>query len=138
MADLGTLPTARIAALGAQKTGVWWATQGGVPGGQRGIPGASPAKHLPVAFGGAETLAYDCTGVVNGTALVGTAPVPGAEVWLFHRTSRMPVRRTITNANGEFTFTNLYKAASAYFAVAFDPDSGEAFNALIFDKLTPV
>ena len=139
MADLGALPIHVSPRTFAQKTGVWWATMGGAPGGAFSGTRAGVARHLPVFFGAAQdTFYYDTHGVVAGTVLVGVSPLANAEVWLFHRVSRQPVGRTQTNAQGEFSFVELCTAADAYFAVAFDPDGGEAFNALIFDKLTPV
>ena len=79
----------------------------------------------------------DNSATISGTVTDGITPVPGCEVWLFHRASKQAVRRGITDANGLFTFTNLYRyGAQAYFAVAL-PKDGMNYNALIFDKVTP-
>lgn len=95
-------------------------------------------KHVTTEFGSErEVFGADCNGVIPGIVVVSGVPVPYADVWLFHRGSKIPIRRTVSSAMGEFSFHDLYGRASAYFAVAFDPEGGEVFNALIYDQLTP-
>ena len=138
MADLGALVTRPSPLALAQRTGVWWATQAGVPGGTIAYTKASRALWVPQELGAAVELINTSRGVLSGTVLDGAAPVSGAVVCVFVRASLMPLARTTTDSNGEFTFSGIPNFPAAYFVCAFDPDGDPAYNALIFDRLTPV
>lgn len=140
MVDLGELPTVKTSAVKVQRTGVWWATEAFTS--IRTIirsPVRAQVQPMPFEAGDVKVIfAYNYFGVISGKVQDGTTPVPGCEVWLFHRASRMPLRRGITNAAGEFSFTNLAKVTGVdYFAIAF-PKEGVSYNAQIFDQITPV
>lgn len=98
----------------------------------------SPAVSL--RFDYTSDIKADMTGVLAGTVLDGTTPVPGCEVVIFSRRTKRPVFALTTDADGEFSVNTVAKdaAESTFFAVAFDPEGGEVYNALIFDRLTPV
>lgn len=139
MADLGGLITLLSPRVNVQKTGVWWAnTTTAIPGGTLPVAGVCVAKNIPLDFGLPSTsLAIDTTGVLSGQVLDGTTPIAGAEVWVFHRGTKLPAARTFSIASGFFSVSGLGKMSKAYFAVAFGPD-GTSYGASIFDTLTPV
>lgn len=145
MADLGAIATTNATSDGhyAHRTGVWWATQAVVdnfgPGGVIKAEHAKPARRLYPEFGmEGLNIASDFSGTIGGSVLKGAVPLVGVEVSLFHRTSRRCISTTRTDTNGEFVFHDLYKPSSEYFAIAFSPTTGDPFNALIYDMLTPV
>lgn len=119
------------------KTGVWWATASGRPGGVIHINPTVVAKRLMLEFGSAsEVLILPADGVVSGTVLDAATPVANCEVSLFHRRTRRCMATTRTNAAGFFAFPDLIVADGAYFVAAFPPASLQK-NALIFDSITP-
>ena len=135
MADLGVINTVFRNVSKKRVLPVWRAESGGWPG----VPTFRSQRKLskvPTEFGG--NLNSDQSGVIGGSVRVGAVPAVGVDVTLFHRRSKLPLAKTLTDSNGEFQFTTLYKNSSEYFAVAFSPTTGEAFNALIYDNLTPV
>jgi len=64
-------------------------------------------------------------------------PVPGAYVRLHSRISGVVVGGGLTDASGFISFSGLNPDINDYYAVAFDPDGGEVYNALIFDRIQP-
>lgn len=78
-----------------------------------------------------------CTGSITGSVTVLGVLAADILVLLYERDSFRPLRSTRTNAAGVFTFSELYPGIK-YFAIAFDPDGGTQYNAIIFDKITPV
>ena len=145
MADLGAIATTNATSDGhyARRTGVWWATEGPVnsvpPGGVIKAEHHKPARRLYPEFGneGLRIMA-DLSGTIGGSVMKGAVPQVDVEVSLFHRKSRSCIGTARTDANGEFVFRDLYKPSSEYFAIAFSPTTGDPFNALIYDMLTPV
>ena len=140
MANLGTLAVKNTKIASIQKTDVWWSSASNNPS----TPGGSvstkcvSAKVVPIEFGALENvLSVDISGVLSGQVLGGTTPIAGAEVWVFHRGTKLPVVRTTSASNGGFSVSGLGKVSGAYFAVAFGPD-GTSYGASIFDTLTPV
>lgn len=136
MADLGALTTRIASVQKTQRTEVWWATQSGVPGGTIPVVAPKVARKFATEMGEISSIAnYDVSGVLAGTVLDGVTPVANCEVWIFHRASKIPVRRGMTNASGTFSFSGMCKhAAASYFVVAFPPQ-GLSYNALIFDQI---
>ena len=147
MADLGAIATVDVSTdrvVRDWRTGVWWATQAIVdnlgPGGAVGvsIPVGSARRAYPEFGAEGLDIRSDFSGTIGGSVLKGTVPQVGVDVSLFHRTSRSCLATVRTDANGEFVFHDLYKPSSEYFAIAFSPTTGDPFNALIYDMLTPV
>lgn len=96
------------------------------------------ARRLALEFDHAENLiASPCHGTISGTVKNGGTAVAGAVVMLFHRRTALVVDRAVSSATGTFSFSSLYQATNAYFAIAFDPDTGDLLDALIHDHLTP-
>lgn len=120
------------------KTGVWWATASGRPGGVIHINPTVVAKHLMLEFGSAsEVFSFPSTGVISGVVRNGAIPVEFAKVVLFHRGTSKTLASVRTNSAGEFSFSGLYPFAGAYFVTAFNDAEGTSFNAQILDRLTP-
>lgn len=78
-------------------------------------------------------------GKIAGVVLEGATPVPQAKVGVFYRRDMHLIRTTRTNQYGVFVFTQLEEAlGDNYFVVALDPDGGTQYNAIVFDRLSPV
>lgn len=138
MADLGQLQTLVSPLARVIRTGVWWATAAGWSGATRINAPAALARVVPPEFGPAsEVLLMPADGVVSGTVLDGTSPVPDCTVALFHSITRSCMATTRTNASGFFSFAGLIRRDDAYFAVAFPPAALQK-NALIFFRITPI
>ena len=121
-----------------QKTGVWWATTAGRPGGVIHIAPTVVAKRLRLEFGSAQEALYlPSAGVISGVVRNGATPVEFAQVVLFHRATNKAIASARTNSAGEFSFPELCPFAGAYFAVAFNDTEDTSFNAQILDHLTP-
>jgi len=91
------------------------------------------SKLLPYWLG-ADAFNYDTTGVINVSVTILGANAPYIKVHLYlHRTGLL-VQSQKTDVNGVATFTGLVKGSPEYFAVAV---TDQAFNAVVFDKLTP-
>lgn len=136
MADLGTLTTTVRPTTGRSvvSTGVFsGAAQ------TRLYKLGSAVRHMPLPFEapsiGGLNVAMDKS--FSGTVIANGQPVPDCVVRLYHRASGLPLDFARTAANGTYSFHNLYGASEAYFVVAFDPDSGTQYNAVIHDRLTP-
>lgn len=85
--------------------------------------------------------------LINGTgdATIGGAvtdagsPVSHCMVRLYYRPTGTLIRSVFTDTSGLFSFTGLNAADTQnYFAVAFDPEGGVQYNAIIFDRLSAV
>ena len=75
----------------------------------------------------------DRAGVINGSVLDGSVPIPYALVRLYYKASGQLITRATCTAAGTFQFKGLDKASADYFAVAHYPND----NAQIYDKITP-
>lgn len=139
MADLGNILAIAVPSLTGQTLDVWAATHTGISGVEP-VPSVAlrPAPHPVFAATALESISMDVSGEVRGTVLSGSTPVSGVRVDLYHRNTAMCIGTTTTNAFGEFVFQTLPTITESLFAIAFDPDGGDTYNALIFDKLTPV
>ena len=78
--------------------------------------------------------------VIDGVVREGDGPaapiVARCEIRLFHRATSIFVARTQTDAAGYFAFIDVPYEQEGYYVVAFDPDGGAVYNAVIFDRLT--
>jgi hypothetical protein len=77
-------------------------------------------------------------GVLSGTVTESTVPVPNARVLLLWRPLGLLIGSKRTDSNGQFSFNRLDKASAQYAVMALDPDGGILYNAIVFDRLTPV
>lgn len=77
-------------------------------------------------------------GALSGVVKESAVPVAYALVRLYWRPSGDLIAQTKTGVNGAFSFVNLDPTTNNYYVVALDPDSGVQYNAIIFDRLTPV
>ena len=78
-------------------------------------------------------------GSISGTVTENSVPVPRCIVKLYFRSTGDYIEQQITSAAGTFTFTGISTAeTNGFFVVALDPDGGVQYNAIIFDRLTPV
>ncbi|MGL6290144.1 MAG: hypothetical protein ACRC2H_05615 [Silanimonas sp.] len=77
------------------------------------------------------------TGTIGAFVRDAGQPVPGAYVRLHSRISGIVVGGGLTNGSGFVSFNGLNPDINDYYAVAFDPDGGEVYNALIFDRIQP-
>lgn len=84
-------------------------------------------------------------GTMSGTVTDISVPVANVVVRCYYRPTGQLIQTAGTNASGVFTFTNLDPTDTQnYFVVAFEPNSrdagwsGNQYNAVIFDLLTPV
>lgn len=78
--------------------------------------------------------------VIDGVVREGEGPeapvVARCEVRLFHRATSIFLARQQTDATGYFAFLDVPYEQEGYYVVAFDPDGGAVYNAVIFDRLT--
>lgn len=90
------------------------------------------------AMGAYEPLTFGpALGSIGVTVLEAGIPVRAARVHVHLRSSGALVARGNTNASGQVTFTQLDQTSDNYYVIAFDPDGGTAYNALIYDRVTP-
>ncbi len=138
MANLGAIATVVPVDASVRVLDVWSATHAGMSGTL--VPDGAYTRPVPsMVFGEVKVLIYlDNSGEIRGTVLEGANPVAGARVDLYHRLTRTPIDTQTTDAAGGFAFSYLVRSPEAFFAVAFDPEGGDSYNALIFDRLTPV
>lgn len=73
-------------------------------------------------------------GAISGTVKEAGVAIAGAWVALYDRRNGQLIARQQSSGSGTFSFTALPLGAANYYVVALDP----AFNALIFDQVTPV
>lgn len=78
-------------------------------------------------------------GVISGIVTEDGDPVPHCLVRLYDRATGLLMESTFSDGLGLFSFTGYDQTIpNAFFAVAFDPAGGVNYNALIYDRLTPV
>jgi hypothetical protein len=78
------------------------------------------------------------TGAITGITKRNGVLARDCRVGLYSRASMQLLESTISDRNGVFTFTKLDKNTSEFFVVGLDPGLDVTYNAIIFDKLTPV
>ena len=135
MADLGTLTV--IAASEAEIAKLIFPHMSVTPW---EVPDETALRFVPsLVFGEASSLIHlDNSGYIAGTVANNTDWLNGVRVDLYHKPSGTRIGSTVTYSYGDFVFAELVRIPEGFFAVAFDPAGGESFNALIFDRLTPV
>lgn len=139
MADLGTLMTTIVGKISFVQPLNHPAASGASAAPTKASEIRPVVRRLPLEFTSADQgRTLDCGGTILGTVKNGGTAVSGAVVMLFHRRSGRLLDRAITDSGGGFSFSGLFQANNAYFAVAFDSDSGDQLDALIHDYLTPV
>jgi hypothetical protein len=95
----------------------------------------SPWSGAAQAIGGpSQYLAWRGAGSISGTVKEGGVAKPNARVSLYSRASGMLISRQQASSTGTFSFTGLEAGLDEYTVVAWD----DAFNALVFDTVTPV
>jgi hypothetical protein len=101
----------------------------------------SYGRPLPVwayVQGQTELLTTPVTGTISGTVKVNGTPVPLYWVRVYYRPNGLPARSGKTDANGNFSFTDLDPGAQ-YFVIAFDDlNQSPDYNAQIFDLVLPL
>ena len=139
MADLGILTTTIVGKISFVQPLNHPATSGASAAPTKATDMHPVVRRLPLEFTSADQgRTLDCGGTISGSVKNGGTAVAGAVVMLFHRRSGRLLNRALTDSSGGFSFGSLFQASSAYFAVAFDSDSGDQLDALIHDYLTPV
>lgn len=83
------------------------------------------------------TLPFPKNGRIQGTTLVEGLLTPNLLVRVYHRESGDLVAEARSNGSGVFTFDGLAEVPEAYYVVGLDPAGGYAYNAKIFDLMTP-
>jgi hypothetical protein len=79
------------------------------------------------------------TGILSGAVTTLDAPTERIIVRAYYRPNGFYIDATLTTSDGLFSFPQLDTSdAGNYFVIAFDNDSGVQYNAIIFDRLTPV
>lgn len=63
-------------------------------------------------------------------------PLPDVFVVLLWRHTMVVVARTLTDADGYYTFTRLPAAQNAFTAIALDPEGLPYQNAVVYDRLS--
>lgn len=115
MADLGTIAIAPVMEK-LYKRAPYWA--------------ASPTK--PVAA------SVDSNGTLSGAVKEAGVAVPYAVVRLYYRPNGILIDQALCDASGLFSFSGIEEGVSDYYVIALDPDGGTQYNAVIFDRLSPV
>ena len=78
-------------------------------------------------------------GKIAGTVREGATPVAACTVRLYDRTTGALISSQSTGTYGEFLFSALDETQTEnFFVVALDPAGGTQYNAMIYDRLTPV
>ncbi len=89
--------------------------------------------------GGAISLSTPTAGKIAGVVREGATPIPGATVGLFYRPNMRNVAVRRTDQNGVFLFSELDQTElNNYFVVALDPNGGNQYNAVVYDRLSAV
>lgn len=111
------------------------------PTGAAAVRNTTPiSSALPIKFYGSS----GSPSAPNNGSLSGTVGElgPGLSrcfVRCYYRPTGQLIKTVLTAADGTFNVDGLDPTDTAgYFAVAFDPVGGTQYNALIFDRLTPV
>lgn len=77
-------------------------------------------------------------GSFSGSVQEAGVPVPNCVVRCYERKSGLLIREVRTNAAGMFSIPNVQRGSSDHYVIALDPDGGAVYNALIFDRVSPV
>lgn len=80
-------------------------------------------------------LDVDITGQLSGSVKVGGTALADAIVTLYYRRNGNLIVRTRTDTAGDWTVANLDKSVADYYAIA---QTESDYNALVYDKLTPL
>ena len=89
---------------------------------------ASPVTYVQRSPGDPKLIEIDAAGVISGTVLVGGAPRAGVSVGLIYRPSMRLVGRTITAADGTYSFVGLNRNdLESYTVLAQDPNAAAPF-----------
>lgn len=91
------------------------------------------SQALPLWLGEA-ALNLTQDGEITGKVTTQGIATAGIRVTLHYRKTGMMIAAAVTDANGDYRFTGLNRAAADYFVVAM---TQAPFNALIYDKITP-
>lgn len=79
------------------------------------------------------------SGVLSGAVTTLTVPTARIQVRLYYRPNGFYIDSTLSAADGTFSFSQIDSLdAGNYFVLAFDDESGVQYNAIVFDRLTPV
>ena len=73
---------------------------------------------------------------LSGSVSIGGTPQANIKVSLCYRRTGRQIKQTLTDASGDFSFTDLPAESQGYYIIAQTDDAG-GYNALIYDKLTP-
>lgn len=96
-------------------------------------------QYVPFWTSPAPSLSVNTQGVISGVVNENATPVSRCAVRLYYRSTGAFIRSTFTDASGAFSFSGLDPSdIQAYTCVAFDPEGGVQYNAVIFDRLTAV
>lgn len=120
------------------------------PGGATPLPGyvaqtasarCAPAYSTPVKWYGERGLdiSKSAAGRLSGHVYDGGVVVPYALVRAYYRPTGVLLGALRADAAGYFSFAGLDPSdAEKFYVVAFDPEGGTQYNALVLDRLTPV
>lgn len=137
MADLGSIGLFRRA--GQKRTLNVWAATNAMAAPKKANLRNLRRKQDTWRYGGREAIYRPNAGIIGGTVIENSLPVPYALVRVYYRVTGALVAGTRADANGVFLVDGLDPVdLNNYYAVALDPDGGVLYNALIFDRLTPV
>lgn len=128
MSDIGVIDTRRTASIGSSDPlfpRQALATK---------LTGSLLARVVPVWESG-DPLQADAGGKITATVLVQGVAKSGMACHCVHRLTRTLVGAGVSDENGQVVFKNLNRSSDDYYVVAF---SEQDYNAMIFDKLTPV
>lgn len=140
MTDLGGVASYRVPSYRKQLD-IWTATNAVAQA--RSVRIGNFVRWVPVwrngLTGTIPLLRYRADGVLAGTVTENGTPIPYAVVAVYYRPTMQLITAVRCDASGTFSVPRLDPAdTQAYFVVAFDPDGGTLYNALIYDRLTPV
>lgn len=140
MTDLGGVASYRVPSYRKQLD-IWTATNAVAQA--RSVRIGNFVRWVPVwrngLTGTIPLLRYRADGVLAGTVTENGTPIPYALVAVYYRPTMQLITAARCDASGNFSVPRLDPAdTQAYFVVAFDPDGGTLYNALIYDRVTPV
>lgn len=75
---------------------------------------------------------------IQGEVQVETVPTGPLLVRLYNRSNGSFISSTLSDIDGSFIFENIPSTPSNLFVIAFDSTSSPAYNAVIFDRVSPV
>lgn len=87
----------------------------------------------PLSYTGADVrVPMAQNSVISGTASINGTPVAGVEVWLLWRPTMAAIKKTISAADGTYSFTNVGTPTTEYVVYFKDSAGGTAFNDLVY------